>query len=198
LISASLAFAGCSESGTPAAGNQVAVNPGSSIAEGDTPTPAAPDDRVVWAIGDSIMVAATEALVSYDPDIVIDAETGRRFSKGLGVLEDLLAESSAPDTLVFALGTNNGASVEEIEALVGLGAGINEIILVNVVVPRGWEEETNSTILQAAAAHSTISFVDWNATANGEKALFRSDGYHPSANGALVWAEMIAAEIFDS
>lgn len=197
MISAALVFAGCSGSNTPAAGDQVEVSPASSIAGSDTPTRTAPDDRVVWAIGDSIMVAATEALVSHDPDILIEAETGRRFSKGLRVLEDLLDESSAPDTLVFALGTNNGASVDEIDALVALGEGINEIILVNVVVPRGWEQETNSTILQAAAAHSTISFVDWNATANGEKALFRSDGYHPSADGALVWAEMIAAEIFD-
>lgn len=197
VLSAALVAAGCSGSATQVSGEQPAAPQTTTGAGGDAPL-APPDDRTVWAVGDSIMVAASEALVAHDPDIVIDAETGRRFSSGLNVLEDMLEDSSAPDVLVFALGTNNGATPEEIDTLLTLVNGIDEIILVNVVVPRGWEADTNSTILQAAAANGAVSFVDWNATANGEKALFRSDGYHPSTDGALLWAELIAAEIFDS
>lgn len=198
MISAALVIAGCSGTNSPASGDRAAVTQSSTVAGVEAPDQVQLDDRIVWAIGDSIMVAATDALISHDPDIVIDAETGRKFSSGLRVLEDLLEDAPAPDALVFALGTNNGATPEEIDTLLTLGDGIDEIILVNVVVPRGWEADTNSTILQAAAANSTISFVDWNATANGERALFRSDGYHPSTDGSLLWAQLIAAEIFDS
>ncbi|MGI9584177.1 MAG: hypothetical protein ACR2N7_01135 [Acidimicrobiia bacterium] len=198
VVSAVLFVASCSGSASQISGEQPPAPQTTTVAGTDAAPPPPQDDRTVWAVGDSIMVAASEALVSHDPDMVINAETGRKFSSGLRVLEDLLEDSSPPDVLVFALGTNNGATPEEIDALLALGENIDEIILVNVVVPRGWEADTNTTILQAAAANNVVSFVDWNATANGEKALFRSDGYHPSTDGALLWAELIVAEIFDS
>jgi len=89
----------------------------------------------VWAIGDSLMVGATDLLRERVPDIVIDARQGRTFERGIAVLASELGDVE-PDTIVLALGTNNGVSLEQIGRAMDLAAGVDRVIFVNVLVPR--------------------------------------------------------------
>lgn len=150
-------------------------------------------DQVVWAIGDSIMVGAETSLAELNPDMVIDAEVGRSFAQGLDVLAERLTASPPPNVLVFALGTNNGATEGQIARLAAMGNDIDDIVLVNVVVPRGWQDATNLAIRQAAGLRDNVSFVDWYSAAQGRSELFRSDGYHPNDLGRQQWVDLIAA-----
>lgn len=147
-------------------------------------------DLAVLAIGDSLMVGATTELVDSYPGIIIDAKEGRSFSSGIDVLEKRLA-TATPDVVVFALGTNNGATSDQIETVLDLAAGVDEVILVNVVVPRVWQSGTNLAMLEASAAHDNVSFVDWHAASFGTSELFRSDGYHLSSIGIERWVDLI-------
>lgn len=144
----------------------------------------------VLAIGDSLMVGATAELAGSYPGIIIDAKEGRSFSAGIDVLEKRLV-TDTPDVIVFALGTNNGATSDQIETVMSHATGVDEVIFVNVVVPRVWQSETNLAMLQASAAHDNASFVDWHAASAGTSAFFRSDGYHLSSIGIERWVELI-------
>jgi hypothetical protein len=179
----------------------VGLAAGCSTASGASGGPGAPEDgssqspATVWAIGDSIMVGATDLLTQARPDLVIDAEVGRTFAQGLEALEGLVTEGEVPDALVFALGTNNGATPDQIADLIDLAGDIERVILVTVVVPRGWEAGTNAAIVDAMARYGSVTVADWNAVAAGDTTLFRSDGYHPNADGLRVWADLVLATI---
>jgi hypothetical protein len=152
-------------------------------------------DGTVWVIGDSITVGASDKFAVSHPDALVNAETGRRFDQGIRELTNMLDEGPAPDVLVFALGTNNGASPDQVSEVVALAADVDRILFVNVSVPRGWELDTNAALEQAAATFDNVTVVDWYATAADDASLVRSDGYHPNADGSLVWAALIAAAI---
>ncbi len=179
----------------------VALTAGCSSASGASGGPEASADgssqspATVWAIGDSIMVGATDLLTGARPDLVIDAEVGRTFAQGLATLASLTAAGETPDALIFALGTNNGATPDQIADLVALAEGIERVILVTVVVPRGWEDGTNAAIVDAEARYGSVTVADWYAVAAGDTSLFRSDGYHPNADGLAVWADLVLTTV---
>ncbi len=153
------------------------------------------DSATVVAIGDSIMVGASDHFTDLVDDIVIDAEVGRPFSDGIDALERQLAESGPPDILVVALGTNAGTSAGQIDELMAITDGIDEVIFVNVRVPRGWESSTNGALSDAAARHDNVRIVDWHGESDSGDHLFRSDGYHPNETGSELWANLIVVEI---
>ena len=172
----------------------VAVFVVSGCSEPDASTPYSESATVV-AIGDSIMVAASEHLTGLVDGIVIDAEVGRPFGDGIGVLERQLAEGDTPDVLVIALGTNAGASSGQVDELLELTDGIGEVIFVSVRVPRDWESSANDALTDAAARYDNVRIVDWHGASDGSDHLFRSDGYHPNQTGSELWANLIVMEI---
>lgn len=171
-----------------APGEPVSSPSGSDTPSNESPSRSGPFS--VLAIGDSLMVGARDELANAHPGIVLDAERGRKFSTGIDVLEEHLA-TSAPDVVVFALGTNNGATPEQIAEVMDLASNVEEVIFVNVVVPRAWQEGTNVAILEAAAVYNNVSFVDWHSESFGTSELFRSDGYHLSPSGTERWVDLI-------
>ena len=165
---------------------------GCSVAPGG-PTTAEPPS--VWAIGDSIMVGAEPHMRELVPGIDLDAEAGRSVATGIEVLETKMTDGDAPDVLVFALGTNAGASHDQIDQVMSLSSGVDEVIFVNVAVPRAWEQPTNVAMADAVARYETATLVDWNTESRGQDRLFRSDGFHPNDTGSLRWANLIVIEI---
>ena len=153
------------------------------------------ESTTVLAIGDSIMVAAAGNLTDLVEDVVIDAEVGRPFGDGIAALERQLAQGAAPDILVVALGTNAGASAGQIDELMDLTGGIDEVIFVNVRVPRDWESTTNGVLADAAGRYDNVRIVDWHGASRDSDHLFRSDGYHPNATGSELWTNLIVIEI---
>lgn len=148
------------------------------------------DPISVLAVGDSLMVGAESQLADSQPGIVIDAKEGRSFSTGIDVLETHLA-TTTPDVVVFALGTNNGATPDQIAAVMDLASDVDEVVFVNVVVPRTWQTGTNLAMLEAAASYTNASIADWYAESNEADELFRSDGYHLSSSGVERWVALI-------
>jgi lysophospholipase L1-like esterase len=151
--------------------------------------------RTVWAIGDSIMVGAETHLTELVPTMQIDAESGRPFSAGIEVLERRLSAGDTPDVLVVALGTNAGTAPAQIDQVMELAADIDEVIFVNVSVPRDWEGPTNDALAAAVDSSANASLVDWHGESGGQGRLFRSDGFHPNSTGSELWANLIVIEV---
>jgi lysophospholipase L1-like esterase len=149
----------------------------------------------VVAVGDSIMVGASEHLTGLVDGIVIDAEVGRPFADGIAALERLNIAVDPPDILVVALGTNAGTSPTRVDELIAAAGDVNELIFVNIRVPRDWESATNAALADAAGRYDHVRVVDWFGESAGRDHLFRADGYHPNDTGSERWANLIVVEI---
>jgi lysophospholipase L1-like esterase len=150
-------------------------------------------DVTIWAVGDSLMVAATDTLKIESPRIIIDAEVGRRMDQGIDVLAAML-ETGSPDVLIVALGTNNGVASEQIDVLMDLAADIDKVVFVNVSVPRPWENDTNAAIGSTPDDYPGATLIDWKSASGDNRALFRSDGVHLTQQGTELWVTLILAE----
>ena len=159
--------------------------------------PAVPfnESTTVVAVGDSIMVGASEYLTDLLDGIVIDAEVGRPFADGIAALERQDVAIDPPDILVIALGTNAGTNSARIDELIASAGDVNEIILVNIRVPRDWESATNAALADAAGRYNHVRIVDWYGESADGGHLFRADGYHPNETGSERWANLIVVEI---
>ena len=93
------------------------------------------ESAAVVAIGDSIMVGASEHLSGLVDGIVIDAQVGRPFADGVAALERQSVATEPPDILVVALGTNGGTNAARIDELIAAAGDVDELIFVNVRVP---------------------------------------------------------------
>jgi lysophospholipase L1-like esterase len=149
----------------------------------------------VVAIGDSIMVGASEHLSGLVDGIVIDAEVGRPFADGVAALERQNVATEPPDILVVALGTNGGTNPDRIDELIAAAGDVDELIFVNTRVPRDWEGPTNAALADAVERYDHVRIVDWYGESAGGDHLFRADGYHPNETGSERWANLIVVEI---
>jgi lysophospholipase L1-like esterase len=150
-------------------------------------------DVTIWAVGDSLMVAATDTLEVVSPGIIIDAEVGRRMDQGIEVLTAML-ETGSPDVLIIALGTNNGVGSEQIDAVMDLAADVDKVVFVNVSVPRPWENDTNAAIGSTPGDYPSATLVDWRSASSEDGSLFRSDGFHLTQKGTELWVALILSE----
>lgn len=191
LLAVGALVGGCSQTGEAA--DSGPIRPAGGGAASTTIAPAFAGS--VWVIGDSIAVGANDALSAFHPTATINAEVGRNFATGIRELVGMLDEGQAPDVLVFALGTNNGATPEQVDEVLQAAAEVDRVVFVNVVVPRGWETDTNLAFDQARVSSDKVSVVDWYSIASDDSSLMRSDGYHPNADGSALWALMISEAI---
>ena len=150
-------------------------------------------DITIWAVGDSLMVAAADDLQAESSDIVVNAEVGRRMDQGLAVLTEMF-DRGTPDVLVIALGTNNGVTVDQVDEVMDLASEVGKVVFVNVSVPRPWEDPTNTAIMSAVDRYPEATLVDWKSESRGASHLFRSDGFHLSREGTRLWVGLIMAE----
>ena len=150
-------------------------------------------DVTIWAVGDSLMVAATDTLKVESPGIIIDAEVGRRMDQGIDVLTAML-ETGSPDVLIVALGTNNGVGSDQIDEVMKLAADVDRVVFVNVSVPRSWENDTNAAIGSTPGDYPRATLVDWKSASGIDASLFRSDGFHLTQKGAELWVALMMSE----
>jgi hypothetical protein len=149
----------------------------------------------VTAIGDSILVASTPAIDQALPGISINAQVGRQFSTGLGVLAWLKQQGQMRHIVVFALGTNGTVTPAEISELYALIGPHRRLVLVNTFAARPWEPEVNAILAATAASHAGTVLADWHDTIASRTYLLWSDGIHPQPAGGVVYARMLKAAV---
>ena len=152
----------------------------------------------VTAVGDSIMVAASEVLQDTAPELEIDAKKSRQMSVGADILKRMVKEGKVEDTVVIELGTNGGFSQEEGQELIDL-LGKDRTIYWVLVYGKGkavsWQTEVNKTIQALASANSNLTVIDWPSVAKRHPEYIYSDGIHLTEEGQTGYAEMITDAI---
>jgi hypothetical protein len=92
------------------------------------------------------------------------------------------------------LGTNGPLTGRDFERLAAAVEGVPRVLVLNVRVPRRWEETTNASIRDGVPRHPTMRLVDWYA-ASGQPGMLGDDGVHPSRVGMDAYARIVLEQL---
>jgi peptidoglycan/LPS O-acetylase OafA/YrhL len=172
--------------------------PSPPAAPSPTPGPSAPPPGdQISALGDSVMLAASPALLTRFPGIQIDATVSRAMQAAPGILSSWARTGALRPVVLLGLGTNGGFPREVLESiLTELGSG-RKVYLVNVFLPtRPWGDGVNQTLTSVADTHPNVRLVDWQSAAGGHEDLLYTDKIHPrDGAGADLYAQAVLEEM---
>ncbi|MDP2013608.1 MAG: hypothetical protein Q8L05_05220 [Actinomycetota bacterium] len=155
--------------------------------------PAAADSGRTLALGDSVMLGAREALHEVGVQ-KIDAKVSRQASTAAGLLRE--RGSGLQRRVVIHLGTNGSFTKEICRSIMKAVGPDRRVFLVNIKVPRRWEESNNKAIDRCAAIHADqVTLVDWHRASTRHPQWLYSDGLHLRPLGARGYARLIADAI---
>jgi Domain of unknown function (DUF4214) len=143
----------------------------------------------VLAIGDSVMLGAAGALGAAVHGVEVDAAVSRQYVTGVEILRSRRDAGQLPGTVVVHLGTNGTVGADSCDALMDVLAG-RRVVLVTLHVPRSWEAGNNAMVRDCALRHGA-GIADWASIADRPGQL-AGDGYHLTADGAAVYANLVA------
>ncbi|MDQ6928763.1 MAG: acyltransferase [Actinomycetota bacterium] len=160
---------------------------------------AVPQGVPITAIGDSVMVIASQALSDrLGSGAYIDAKQNRQFSQGIQIAQRMHDEGSLGRVLIVHLGNNGPVEPDDVETLMAVVADVPHVLLVTVRCDAPWQDSVNDALRAAAAAHPTIQLVDWYSYSAGHDEWFQHDGTHfraDSGPGNDAYGDLIAAAI---
>jgi peptidoglycan/LPS O-acetylase OafA/YrhL len=185
---------------TPPAG------PGARLAEASGAARAAPASRPVsapapagavvaahgpvLAVGASVMLAAQPALERRLGDVRVDARVGRQAKDIIARLGAYRRAGRLPARVVVQIGENGPLYGADLRRLRRVLDGVPRVVLVNVRVPRSWEDQVDRALTAGVASWSGARLADWrDASARGGLLW---DGAHPNPAGARVYARVVA------
>ena len=160
----------------------VKVSPAAQV-NGAAPLAGAP----ALAIGDSVMLGAADGLIrALGPRTSIDAGVARQPAAIVAELRSLRAARRLPDRVIVQLGNNGPLVGDELGQLRDVLHGVRRVVLVNVHVPRRWQDEVNSRLRAAVKGWPEAALADWNAvSARGGGDVFGRRPPHAARRPAL-------------
>jgi len=164
----------------------------------NTPAPTSTPDWTcfVTLIGDSVMARTYSTWISHSSSYFqfwVDASPSR-FPQDIPPLLDTLRQSGhLHPAVVLHTGTNGMYSARTLEGIINRMSqlGVDQVYLLNVRVPFGWEGVVNQGILEVAQDWPEfVVFIDWHARSEGHPEWFLDDGVHLTKEGAEAYVEM--------
>lgn len=150
------------------------------------------DGNGVTAIGDSILLDAEPYLKEFLPGIFIDGKIGRQVYQAQDVVNQLKKNGNLGKRVIIELGTNGSFTEKQLTSLLQSLGPVQQIILVNVRVPRPWESLVNETLAKVAAKFPHTTLVDWYSASAGHDSFFSPDAVHLEPSGAKYFASIVA------
>jgi peptidoglycan/LPS O-acetylase OafA/YrhL len=182
-------------------GPSASLNPSSSSptpAPSDTPAPSPTPSWIcnVTLIGDSVMARTYSTWMAHTSSYFqfwIDASPSR-FPQDIPPLLDTLRQSGhLYPAVVLHTGTNGLYSAITLNGIINRMSqlGVDQVYLLNVRVPFGWEGVVNEQILEVAQDWpGFVTFIDWHARTEGHPEWFLDDGVHLTKEGAEAYVNM--------
>lgn len=182
-------------SGQSAVGGAEGVKPSKPADKPAKPKPGKGAGKGITAIGDSVLLDAAPYLEKLLPGIVIDGQVGRQMTHAQEVVEAMIASGTLGNRVVIELGTNGSFNSKQLAKLIETIGDKREVWLVNVRVPRKWQNTVNSALNKAAAEYGNVKLVDWYSASKGQDDFFYKDGVHLKRQGAEFYASMLTKEL---
>jgi hypothetical protein len=91
------------------------------------------------------------------------------------------------------LGTNGTFPLSTCKSIVKAAGPERRVFLVNVYVPRSWQDSNNAVIRQCdgAFAPDRVHVIDWNGTASRHRSWFYGDRIHLKPAGGEAFARLL-------
>ncbi|WP_343826545.1 acyltransferase family protein [Falsarthrobacter nasiphocae] len=153
------------------------------------------DSRTVTFIGDSVTVAASDAIRAAYPQSALDAHVGQQMWDAPERIKALDAQGRLGQTVVVALGTNGSFTDENLESVVAAGGPERRFVFVTGYGPQPWIAEVNARLHAYAQAHrDRVRLAEWDQAAptTGDIA---SDGVHPGPTASRAWVETVTRAV---
>ena len=147
----------------------------------------------VTAIGDSVLLAAREAVVSTIPRSKVDAVVSRQSWELFQRIKDRRAAGKLGDVVIIATGTNGTIDLGQLEDTLTLLEDRSRVILVTPKANRSWVPQATNAIKIAAKkfAGGNVRVADWQVYASGQRDWFYADGIHTRDEGSQQYANML-------
>jgi hypothetical protein len=121
--------------------------------------------------------------------VLVDAAVGRWPSDIAGRLEAYRQSDALPNRVVVQMGENGPLREEDLQRVHEALRGVPRVVLVNVHVPRSWQDDVNNTLSAVRGEWPEAVIADWDKAAKPE--LLYDDGIHPTPEGAKVYAQVV-------
>lgn len=191
-LQAPLQMAGQAPQTLPASAGQHAQAPAAPLEEIDSGAVISGGEDI-YAIGDSVLLGASNYLSRTIPGIHIDAAVGRQASQGLKVVQDWRARAGKASTVLVHLGTNGYINEDQFRELLQALADRKSVIVINVHAGRRWTAPNNEIIGRLAREFVNVRVIDWDALAANHPEYFVKDGIHLTKKGILVLSAQVKA-----
>jgi len=169
--------------------------PSGSTATASAAPPALPKPPQVLAIGDSVMLGASQAVRHAVTDVEVDAHVGRQVAAALTMFRERKVAHRLAPTIVIHLGNNGTFSTKQFEAMMQLLQEVPRVVFLTNKVPRKWQKPNNNALTDGVARYPNARLVDWRARSAAHPEWFWQDGIHLRPEGAKIYATLIATAI---
>jgi hypothetical protein len=144
-----------------------------------------PKGRPPFAIGDSVMLGAADALAA--AGIRVDARGCRQMEAGLGILKRRARQNRLPRVVIVALGTNWYVTAAEIGRAARIIGKKRNLVL--VTPPNGGSDP--AVMRRAARRRNRVCLADWARLSAAHPHWAPGDGIHLSASGVQAFTHML-------
>ncbi|MGH3086307.1 MAG: acyltransferase family protein [Rubrobacteraceae bacterium] len=150
-------------------------------------------DGPVTAIGDSVMLGASEQLESGIEDFTVtDATTGMQVGDAIEILRSRRDAGELGETVVVHIGNNGPVTEEDFDEMMEVLEDTERVVFINVRVPLSWETSNNEALRQGTEKYRKATLIDWYSASEAHPEYFWDDGIHARPEGARVYADLIA------
>ena len=152
-----------------------------------------PTGAPVTIVGESVTLGAREELKRRLPVSTVNAEISRDFVDSVDIVQLLADENQLHPTVLVHIGNNGAVPDGELGRLLA-AVGDRRLIVTTVSVPRRWEQQVNSRLINFANEHPQVELLDWQAVVAADRSLL-FDEVHLTKPGIQVYAAFLVEAI---
>ncbi len=155
------------------------------------PTPTAVPTKRVTAIGDSVMIGASDELTKQISNLDLEASIGLQFWSATDILKARKASGQLGEIVIVHVGDNGLFTPAMFDDMMNVLSGTQRVVFVTLKVPRPWETQNNRILADGVKRYPNATLVDWHTASADRPGYFWNDGMHLRPEGAKVYAELI-------
>lgn len=150
----------------------------------------------ITAVGDSVMLDASQSIQQLMPLAYVDGQVGRQGNDTPTVLKTLASQGRLANIVVLNLGTNGPIKDQAVDEMLSIIGSKRQVYWVTAHVPtRSWQDSVNDQIKKAAKTHQNVHLVDWYQLSKDHNDWFASDQVHMQEKGNVQFTRLIATTI---
>lgn len=173
-----------------------------SVAASPTPEPfGANEGAQVSGFGDSVLAAATPAILARYPRAQIEAVPNKDWLSAERMVRSAKREGRLRDTVLLNFGTNAGfqrdGSPDAAKRVLDMIGPDRRVVLVNTVGISYWVPDANKTLDHLVAGRKNVAVADWHTLVGEHPGLLHSDATHPNMEGIEAYTDLVERAFAD-